>query len=198
MKVIKNIWKIIFSNMSTGRLLFVFVFTSTILFSCKSDFQNNDALPKQEIGSLIVTDYTISDSSLANCAILEIKTQKFFNEVCEKYIGVIIPNANLSVNPVFDELYSCQRNFELTTVELPDYIEKKGYSYFRINFFAVQPYYDIPMILKLHKEYLENDFSVYFFNNLKIEFIKSSSFKIRAFYYNEEVSINDARLKVNG
>lgn len=165
-------------------------------FCCNNDLLSNKQLVKKEIISLIFTDFAIQDSTLSYSAILEIKTSNLIDDFeCHKNIGVINSNNSDTINEMYGYLYGCQRNFELTYVQVPEYIRKQGHLYCKIDFYAIQPYYDIPMMVKLHREYLESEISVLFFSNPLLKFTKSNKFKIRAFQYEEEVSINDEQLK---
>ena len=70
--------------------------------------------------------------------------------------------------------------------------------YLRCNFNAINPdYHSLITIYKTHKEILESDFACFlFYNETEVFYLKKSkNFKIKLFYFDEEVSPDDERIK---
>lgn len=175
--------------MKTTNLFLFFYFISA---SCGADQHTDVEVDFQRnIASVIFIDAGVQDSALSYSAILEtIDPQAETTDTCSQVLGVLSSDVHPdSLNEVYRSIYGCQRTFFLRKINMHESIRQAGHSYFKIDFWAIQGYYSIPMMKRLHKEFLENNLRVVLSANFGEHLVKSDSFEIKGYSYGFESNI---------
>lgn len=158
-----------------------------LLTNCK--IENADTYRhhhRDVVHSFLIPDYSISDSNLQECVLVEIDTLELkLDIVCGDYEGVIHLANKDSINLVFDMIHGCRRTFPLKSVEVPTCMQTPGYRYFKINF-NIFTSYNTDMILQVYADYLTKDWVLHFYDTSNSTCVKSKNFKISTYSFCKE------------